>query len=94
MIRALKVRPVMFALGVAGILLSLSAFVGSYFRHVDTTDYFKQADEGVPWVEFGLASSTAGFVFSFFGRRWQRAAAVGLSLLLLILWFFVAESLY
>jgi hypothetical protein len=94
MIHAIKIRPIIFALGVVGVALSLSAFVASYFRHVATTDYLKEANEGIPWVEFGLATAASGIILCAFGRRWWRIAALGLALVLLIVWMFVGESLY
>jgi hypothetical protein len=74
-------------------MISIVAVIGSFLRPVDTTDYFKQADEGRPWVQSGLLSAMAGLVLCFFGKRWWRVAGVFLALLLLIWWFLIGESL-
>jgi hypothetical protein len=89
-----KIRSVAFACGIVGVMVSISLVVGSFIRHVDTTNYIKQAEEGVPWVDSGLVSAFAGFVFCLMGRRWWRVAGVTLALLLLIWWFLIAESLF
>jgi hypothetical protein len=94
MTSAIKFRSVVLALGVLGVTVSLSTFVASYFRHVDTAAYLKQADQGVPWVRFGLASSAAGLVFCLFGQKWRRVAGVALALALFAAWMVIGESLY
>jgi hypothetical protein len=89
-----RTRTALFVCGIAAILLSLALVLGSFLPHVDTTDYLKQADEGVPWIQWGLGSATIGSALCFFGRRWWRVAAVGLGLVLSTLWIFIAGSLY
>jgi uncharacterized membrane protein YbjE (DUF340 family) len=91
---AVIIRRTLFVCGVVSVLLSVSLVVGSFIRHVDTNDYLKQADEGVPWVRWGLGSSLLGFVFGFFGNKWWRVATVITALLLLVLWYLIGESLY
>jgi hypothetical protein len=90
---AARIRTALFACGIAGLTLSLSLVIASFLRHVDTTDYFKQADEARPWISWGFDTAAAGFVLSFFGRRWWRAVTVALCLLLLTFWFMQMESL-
>ena len=51
MARIGTIRRALFIGGVVSALLSAALVAGSFLRHVDTQDYFKQADEGVPWVE-------------------------------------------
>ena len=94
MIAISRIRIVLFIFGASAVLLSLSLVIGSFFRHVDTTDYLKQADEGVPWVIWGLCSAIAGIVLCWFGRRWWRVAGLLSSVLLLIWWYLVGVSLY
>jgi hypothetical protein len=89
-----QVRRAIFACGSAAVLLSIALIVAGYNRHVDTTDYLKQADEGVPWVRWGLGSSIVGCALCFFGKRWWRIAGVILGFLLTAFWLLQAESLY
>jgi hypothetical protein len=89
-----RIRIALFACGAAGVMLSLSLVIGSFLRHVDTTDYLKQANEGVPWVRWGLGSALIGFALCFLGRNWWRLAGLSLGLLLSVWWFLIAESLY
>jgi hypothetical protein len=90
----LKIRPIIFAIGIAAILLSLSIAVASYLRPVDTPDYLKQAQEAVPWAQVGLFSGATGLLFSFWGRKWWRFAAIGTASLVLVWWCLITESLF
>lgn len=83
---AARARSVAFSFGIAAAVLSLLVVIGSYLRPVDTTDYFKQADEARPWISWGFDSAVVGLVFSLFGRKWWRAGAVAVSVLLLAFW--------
>jgi len=89
-----RFRTIAFLVGVAAVLASLSTFIAAHFRPIDTSDYLKQGEEGVPWVQFGLGSAAVGVVFSMFGRRWQRVFSAGLGFVLLVCWYLIAESLF
>jgi hypothetical protein len=91
---AAGIRTALFVCGVSAILLSLALVVGSFLRRADTTDYLKQADEGVPLVLWGSGSGGIGSALCFFGRRWWRVAAVGLGLALSVWWILIGGSLY
>lgn len=93
MIAAAKVRSGAFALGLTAIAVSIAVIIGSYLRAIDTSDYFKQADEARPWISWGFNSAGIGLVLSFFGRKWYRAGGVAISLLLLAFWIVQMESL-
>jgi len=90
----IKLRQAVFGCGLASILISLLAIAGAYLRHVDTSDYLKQADEAVPWIRVGFGAAFLGFGLSFFGRKRARVAAVIVGLLFMAFWFLIAASTY
>jgi len=89
-----RVRNALFVCGIAGVLLSLSLVIGSFLRHVDTANYLKQADEGVPWVRWGFGSAVVGLLLCCFGKRWWRIAGLISAVFLVVWWCLIAESLY
>jgi hypothetical protein len=91
--RAAQIRRALFVCGIALVLLSVGLVAGSYLRHVDTQDYLKQANEGVPWVRWGFCSSSLGVVLSFFGKKWWRTGGIVAGSLLALYWFLISESL-
>jgi hypothetical protein len=60
MISATKIRSGVFVCGIAGIIISAAVVVASYLRPIDTTDYLKQAEEAIPWIQSGLVSAFDG----------------------------------
>ena len=93
MIARTTIRSAAFAFGMSAIALSLLVVIRSYLRPVDTTDYFKQADEARPWISWGFDSAVIGLLLSWFGRKWWRIGAIFASLLLLTFWILQMESL-
>jgi len=89
-----SIRTVLFKLGIAATVLSGAVLIGTFARHVQATDYLKQADEGLPWVDWGLGSAFLGFVLCWFGTRLTRVASVTIAFLLFVYWLLAAESLY
>jgi hypothetical protein len=87
----INVRPKLFSLAVVTSFTSIAVLIGSYARHVQATDYLKQADEDLPW---GSASALVGFVLSFFGDRLPRIAAVTVASLLVVYWYLIGLSLH
>lgn len=88
-----RIRDVLAVFGIAALALSSALVLGSFARHVVSTDYFKQADEGRPWVQWGLLSSLAAFTFSFFHKGALRVVTVLVGLVLMWLWYGMGMSL-
>jgi multisubunit Na+/H+ antiporter MnhG subunit len=85
--KAAQIRRVLFVCGIAALAISVALVVGSYLRPVKFHDYFKQADEARPWVNWGMDSALIGFAFCFFGTgRWRIVSAV-LGFVLLLWWY-------
>jgi hypothetical protein len=91
--RANQARDVVAVFGIAALALSAALIAGSFARHVVATNYFEQADEGRPWVQWGTVSALAGFVLAWFNRRMVRIASVIAGLLLTFFWYGAGMSL-
>ena len=89
-----SIRPKLFSLAIAALATSGAILIGSYARHVQATDYLKQADEALPWVDCGLTTAVFGFPLSFFGKRLPRIACVTVASLLVAYWCLIGISLY
>ncbi len=89
-----SIRLSLFRLGLVAVVTSVMVLAGTFVRHVQATDYFKQAEKGQPWIDWGLGTALLGFVLCFFGRRFERAIAVVIALTLFCYWMLAAESLY
>ena len=88
-----KIRSAIFACGLLSLFLSIALIVASYVRPVDTTDYFKQADEARPWITWGLDSAMIALPLCCFGRKWWRISTLALAAVVFVWWYFAAESL-
>jgi hypothetical protein len=85
--KAAQIRRTLFFCGVVAMVLSIALVIGSYIRPVRTDDYFKQADEARPWVNWGLYTALVCFAFCFFGTGRWRIVSVVLAFLLLLWWY-------
>ncbi len=88
-----KVRDVLAVLGIAALALSAALVLGSFARPVISDNYFKQADEARPWVQWGSLASLAAFALSFFHYGALRIVTVSLGFVLMLWWFGAAASL-
>jgi hypothetical protein len=85
--KATQARRTLFFCGLAAMALSLALVTGSYIRPVRTHDYFKQADEARPWVNWGLNTAIVSFGLCFFGTgRWRIVSSI-LAFVLLLWWY-------